>query len=137
MDNSNKIIVLHKFQPYLRLIQALNLVNFHQFTAKCVYHAFYTSVILLLSPIFATLAIWHLSESNVGLEKIVAPLPILFGLLQMEVTFIALLTMNNTINETINHLEIIVDQRELFTQSWCLRLRYAKLSIIFYLHSVY
>lgn len=59
------------------------------------------------------MAIWHLVESDVGLEKIVVALPILFGLLQMEVTFIALLAMNNTINHTINHIQVIVDQREL------------------------
>lgn len=113
MSNFNEIRVLHKFQPYLHLIQAYNHKNNQEPAFRRVYHAFCTTVILLLSPIFASMAIWHLVESDVGLEKIVVALPILFGLLQMEVTFIALLAMNNTINHTINHIQVIVDQREL------------------------
>lgn len=120
MGDLRKVHVLNEFGPYLRLIQAYNIKNFHFSFAnwRCILHsvsyAFGATVIHISLPIYFISAIWYLIESGADLRKFVAGFPILISLLQMEVTCVALMMKNRTVNETINQLQRVIDQRKLF-----------------------
>lgn len=108
--------VLDKFRPYLHLLQVYNssnfpLENWHHILHKAVYAlvAFLVNMALVMVII---LGIWDLIENRVDLRKVVAGLPILTSLLQMEVKFVALILKNHTVNDTINKLQRIINQRK-------------------------
>lgn len=115
MANSNKIKILAELNAYLRILTAYNKDNFNHRHWRCLLHSvFYaicSTMIILLVPVFISLGIWYLLENNVDLKRFIVALPLLLSLLQIEVTFVAMLTKNRVINETIEQLQRIIDQR--------------------------
>lgn len=119
MDVRNKITVLNEITPYFRLLTAFESDNFRQqnwrYTVWSVFYVFGASMIILLLPTMIALAIWYLIENDVELIAFVATLPLLVSILQLELTFIALIWKNRRIIETINQLQRLVDERESFS----------------------
>lgn len=116
MNNTGYIRVLVAFAPFLRLIKSYNLDNFHHCNWRCnlasVKYAFITTTIIVSIPIFHVLGIWHLIENEADLSTISVSLPILTSFTQMELTLIALILKNRTIDETIKRIQQLVDERE-------------------------
>lgn len=115
MENSNKIQILTKFSAYLRLLTVYNHKTIIHRNWRCIVHNILyllcSTMIILLPFIYISLGIWYLFENDADFKKFVVALPLLLGLLQIEVTFIAMLMKNHIINKTINQLQRVVDQR--------------------------
>lgn len=116
MDRSDKIHVLKQLNSYIPLIKAYNAESFVYSDRRTFLHrifwAFCATVIILVLPIFAIVAIWYLIEKDAGLKKFIVAFPILFGLLQVEVTYITLVMKNHSISEMIDRLQRMIDQRK-------------------------
>lgn len=116
MKDVNKMSVLVEFRSYLRLLTAYDSVNFHQNNWRdnlfSVFYAFCTTLMIVCLAMFIALGIWHLVENGTDLDMFAASFPILMGVLEMEITFIALVWKNRTITETINRLQEVIDKRE-------------------------
>lgn len=119
MSNPSTVHTLFELQPYLCLLTAF---NFHQQNRRCILHsicyAFSSTLIIVSIPVIIVLAIWYLIENGVELIEFVAALPILISVLQMELTFIALMWKNRRIIETTIRLQEIVDQSESFSSNF-------------------
>lgn len=117
MTNSTKIHVLNDVKLYLSLLQAYNAENFHYRSPRhmltSILHAFYATLMILLLFVLIVLCTWYMVERGANLIKIIVSLPMLLGILQMLITFIALLTNNRIVTETINRVQNSVDQRKL------------------------
>lgn len=114
----NRIDVLSKLKPYLRLIKAYNIENFSHTNWQCllrsVCNAFGATLIIISMPMFIILGTWYLIENDADLKKFVVALPLLISLLMMTLIFIALMVKNRVITEIIDRLQRTVDQSEFF-----------------------
>lgn len=120
MDSQfNKICVLNAFGPFLRLLKAYNFENCHycdswRQTVRGILDALCLTSMIPQVPILVILGLWYLVENSADLKKIVASLPMLFSLLQMSLTFTAMIIKNRTISDTIDQVQSVVDEREFF-----------------------
>lgn len=114
MTKSTKIHVFNEFQPYIRLLTAYNRENLHfhnwHSSISSVFNVFCTTMVLLLMPLLEIMLIWLLIDNGADLKVIVAALPIVFGVLQLELTFIALIINNRIITQTIRQIQMVIDQ---------------------------
>lgn len=111
-----KINVLNEFKRYLPLLTAYNSENFHHVnwhtTRRHIFYGSGATIILLFKSIFAIFATWYLIENGVDLRKIVVSLPLIVGLVNTVIAFIAMMVESRTICGTITRIENAVDQRE-------------------------
>lgn len=108
--------IFNELAPYLRLLSAYNADNFHQNQRSIrhsVFYAFLATFIILVVPITVMLGFWNLFEKDADLTKYVVALPLLISIIQMHLTFIAMVMKSRTINETIHQINQIADKREL------------------------
>lgn len=119
MNNQPELCVLSAFRPFLRILNAFNSDSFHSdnnknswFIRSSVFCAF--GAILIGAAIFNyfVLIAWYLFENGANLEKCMIAVPILVTLLQLELTFIALVGKNTIITETIEQLHGVINQRK-------------------------
>lgn len=113
MDNSGPVHVLHKLRAFLRLMNAYNPAYFRENTPRSVAFAICATGIIFLIPIFISLGALYLIENNAELRKVVVALPIMFTFGQTDAAFVAILLKYRIINETIDRLQTVVDQRKL------------------------
>lgn len=115
-NNPDKITVLNEFKPYLRFITAYNYENFTQNTwchiLSNVCYAFSVTTMNIVLSSVVILGVWYLIEINANFKSLAVALPLLISLLQMEITFIALIAKNQAVTETINRIQRVVDQRK-------------------------
>lgn len=114
---SNRNSVLNAFRPYLRLLKAYNKENFHHCTnwrhaIHRVLDAICLTLLILAIPIVVTLGVWYLAENCADWKKAVTLLPLLFSLLQLTLTFAAMIIKNQTISKTVDQVQIVVNQRK-------------------------
>lgn len=150
MENPKKTRALEHFRPYLRLLEAYNSEHFHHRDWRSllcrISYALCATAMVLLLPIYVSLAIWHLIETSVDLKTFVAQIPIQYSLLQMTVILTTLVAKNRTIAETLTKLQHLIDQREFARQiyvyvekkhglfsNWLMRLALVCLAIVYLL----
>lgn len=113
---SKKIRVLNSFRPYLRLLNAFKLDNFYQcdwFSIRqSIYYAIYTSLLLILIPAAIVLGAWYWIENRGDLRKSIVVFPLLISMVQVVLSFVALIRRNSVINETIYRIQNIINQRK-------------------------
>lgn len=114
MNKPDKVRVFNAFSPFLRLLNAYNKDNFHQerFTPRSVCDAAGATMLIILIPTLIVLVVWFLIEVNANFKKFIVQLPLILSVLQMELTFLALMMKSRNITNTINRLQLIIDQRE-------------------------
>lgn len=117
----HKIHVLSDFGPYLRILKAYNRDNFRnhdwRHIFRSVFDALCASLIIICIPVVAILYTWYLIENGIEVKHLVAALPMSLSVIQMLVTFLALLHKNHRISETLQQLRILVDQRRFFSRN--------------------
>lgn len=119
MIKPEKIIVLHAFDPYLRILKAYNPEKFKQKNQfqilQSICLAFGVTILSALIPIWFGLAIWSLADKNTSIMRgIVVAVPLLFTIIQLFVQFVAFEVKNQNILETIDKLQATVDQRKFY-----------------------
>lgn len=116
MSNSNRIIVLSAFSPYLHLLKAFNADNFHQKDWRAMLHsifdAFISIMIIFLIPTYCVLDFWNLIDIGAEMSKIVVAFPLIISGFQFVLIYIALVLANRTISETIDRLQEAIDRRK-------------------------
>lgn len=116
MGNFDRVRVLNELRPFLRLINAYNSDYFRDSnwrgSLRSVCIALCATIMICLIPIFISLGAWYLIENEAAMRKVVVALPILFTFGQTDATFVALILRHRIINETIDRLQKVVDQRE-------------------------
>lgn len=120
MENreNGKTTILNACQPYLCILQAYNIENFRQNNWRnCVFNALLTSMMVLLLPTLIILGIWYLIEAEADLKHVAAALPIMLTLLQVEITFIAMIINNRVITKTIDQAQKVINQRKFSNRS--------------------
>lgn len=119
MSNSNRIIVLNAFSPYLHILKAFNADNFHQKDWRTIFHsifdAFISAMIIFLIPFYCGLDFWNLIDIGADMKKIVVALPLIITGFQIVIIYIALVLANHTISEAINRLQKAIDRRKCFS----------------------
>lgn len=119
MSDISKKSILNEFKPYFRIINAFNPEHFHGRDWRALlfsgFFAFCLVLFVCLVPIYIILGSWYLLENESDLVEIAVTVPILATLLQMELTFVALIMENHTIIETMDRLQRVIDQRKLCT----------------------
>lgn len=115
---SREIRVLHAFRPYLRYIKAYDCINVHdaswRHTMRSIFDAFILTLLNIFVMILLILGSWDLFKANVSLRATAISLPILYSVLQMQITFIALIANNQAVSETIDGLQKTIQKSELF-----------------------
>lgn len=111
-----KIRVLSKYEPYLSLLNAYNGNNFCHNNWRSLLlggvYALATTLTYVSQCALVMLSIWNFAEDDANFDKIFSDFPILISLLQMALTFIALVIKSHTITATINRLQLVVNQSE-------------------------
>lgn len=113
---SSKIRVLNNFRPYLRLLNAFKFDNFHQSDwysiRQSIYYAIYAALLLILIPVAIVLGAWYLIENLGDLRKIIVVFPLLISMVQVVLSFVALIRRNILINETIYRIQHMTNRRK-------------------------
>lgn len=121
MSNSSEIRVLNAFVPFLRLLTAFNCNHFRhknwRSIVRSVFDAFGATVTVTANFAWIILITWYLFETEAELKKFVVAIPMLVTLLQIELTFIALMMKHHTITETVDQLHRMINRSEFFFQS--------------------
>lgn len=122
MENINKVQVLTEFNVYLCLLSAFNRMSFNsnqnwRYIVTSIVYVFVSTMIILLIPLLFTLAGWYFIESGIDFKKFVVVSPLLISILQPWMAYIGLLMKNDSLNETINQLQRVVNQRKYTTHS--------------------
>lgn len=118
--NPKEISISRAFRPFLRQLNAFNCENFQYNNTKWrsilrnVFYAFASTMMIFLLAAISVLAFWFLIEINANLKRFFVSLPLVISTTQMEITLIVLLMKNRVINNTIDRLQSLVNQRELF-----------------------
>lgn len=111
------IHVLNAFRPYLRLLTAYKRANINDSNWRCFsrsfYNVFHTTLMIVVVPLPILLSIWYLMENDSDLMKLVTAVPLLVSMLQMVITFIAMIAKNHIIIEVIDRLQLAVNQRKI------------------------
>lgn len=118
MENSKKKIeIFVKFRPYLHLLRAYNPENCHHNNWRCNLHsislAFGATLFIYAILLVDILIVWLLLENDADAKAIVVSMPIVCSFLLASIAYVALLTENRVISETIERIQNLVDQREL------------------------
>lgn len=112
----DRVVVLSRFRPLLRLLQAFNFEHFHHHnwrsTLRSICCGLYAFLIGLLILAEILLGIWYVVENDYEFGKLVIALPMQTSIAQMEITYLSLLRKNRIIRETIERLQIMIDSRE-------------------------
>lgn len=120
MRNSREIRVLNAFRPFLRLLTAFNRNHFRhnnwRSIVRSVFYAFGAMVAVIANSAWIVLLAWYLFETEAELKKFVVAIPMLVTLLQIKLTFIALMMEHRTITETIDQLHRVINQSKFFFQ---------------------
>lgn len=116
MGKPDKVRVFNAFSPFLRLLNAYNKENFYhdKFTSRSLCDVIGATLLIILIPMLIVLVLWFLIEVNANFKKFIVQLPLILSILQMELTFLALMMKSRNITNTINRLQLIIDQRECF-----------------------
>lgn len=113
MTNSNKIRIFAEFIPYLRIINALDSANFGhrdwRQNLRNVRYAFCALVVIVMLPVSIMLGVWFLIEHNADVNTCVVAFPLLTSILQMHLTFVALLMNRRTLSEAFDQLQRSID----------------------------
>lgn len=106
--------ILNACQPFLRILQAYNLEIFRQNNWRSsIFYAILTSVLVQALPMLMILALWYLIEVKADLKHFAASLPLILTLLQVEMTFIAMIINNRAITKTIDQVQKVINQRKI------------------------
>lgn len=123
INKPDRITILAKFLPYLRLIRAFNPENFHfdgsfsnawRHLLRDVFRAFCASLATLSISVEIMLMIWNILENDAGVKVLAISVPLLMSFVQVLVTFVALMCENRNITEAIARIQGLVSQREQF-----------------------
>lgn len=112
-ENSRKITVLKTIRLGFQLLQAFNYENFQSNAKHKIVHIFFATVLTSLLPILIILSCWYVIENDFEMTNIVASLPIVFSLFQIELSFIVMIVNNRIISDTIDGIQKVVNQRKL------------------------
>lgn len=116
MDATKKTRVLQAFELYLNILKIFNVENFKQSngekTLKNIGFACGMTGCLSLIPFLSVLLIWHLVGTSEVLRHFCLIAPLIISILQMGIKYIALASKNRVINETIERLQNVIDQRK-------------------------
>lgn len=127
-----KTAILNACQPYLRILQAYNSDNFRKNNWRSsVFYVLLASMLVVLLPMLAISAIWHLIEVEADLKHVAASLPLILTLLQVEMTFIAMIINNRAIAETFEQVQKVINQRKISIIITICRNNHIILSVIF------
>lgn len=113
---SSTIHVLHEFQPFLRIFIAFNRNKVRSTNYRDHLHhafsAFSTVMLVIETPICIILSIWYQISKDVDMKGLIAVLPVLITLLQIELILVALMLKHRSIVDTIARVQKVVDQRK-------------------------
>lgn len=116
MNDSKQIRVLSGFVPFLRLLNAYVSDNFRQSgwrrILESIFYAMCASVMITSLPFVGCSIVWLLIENDMEWIKCVVAVPLLFSLVQMVLTCVAMMIKNRSINVMIDQLQRVVDARE-------------------------
>lgn len=110
----DNVTILRKFLPYLRLIRALNLENFHRNRdgLQNFLPTFYAIAMIGSMSIGTILMICNLFESDGDTKVFVVSIPMLMSLILVHVLFVALIWKNETTAEAIKRMQKLVSYRK-------------------------
>lgn len=110
-----KIRILNEFKPNLRLLTAYNHEHYHHADwigwLQSVCCAFGATFTFLSQCVIIVLGVWYLIENSDGKQSLFVALPVQVSVVQMALTYIALIWKNRAIVETINELDTVINQR--------------------------
>lgn len=117
MSNSNEIRVLHTFVPFLRLLSAFKCSHFQygdwMSILRSMFCAFCVMVMIVSIWIWIGLIIWYLVENEANLLQFAIAIPVSLSVLQLNLTFVDLLSKSHTLSEQINQLQQVINHSEL------------------------
>lgn len=116
MFKLNKIRVLHVLSPFLRLLHTYHSDNFRNKNWSAilcsVFSALLATVIVLWLPLIIVLKFWHLIEVGANFARFAVSFPLVISLVQMQITCIVLIMKSSALNNAINRLQELVNQRK-------------------------
>lgn len=113
-----RIHILQACQPYLCILKAYNFENFRHYNSRSsLFYALLTTIMVPVMPMLIILGIWHMIEINVDLKNVAATLPLILTLVQMQITFLAIIINNRTISKTIQQIQNVISQRKFLKAS--------------------
>lgn len=118
MNTPKEICIFTKFAPYLRIINAFDANNFgHRDWRqnRCsVCYAFGAAAMIVMPPVLITLSIWLFFEHNSDTNACIAALPEMISVQYIYLAFIAMLINKRNLVQTIQRIQIAINQRKLF-----------------------
>lgn len=119
-----RIHILQACQPYLCILKAYNFENFRHYNWRSsLFYALLTTIMVPVMPMLIILGIWHMIEINVDLKNVAATLPLILTLVQMQITFLAIIINNRTISKTIQQIQNVISQRK-FLKASCFQCQF-------------
>lgn len=121
MNNPDRIIILSKFRPYLRLLCAYQPDNFRQndgwrsqlFGVVC---AFYATLMIGSMAVVSALMFWNLLESHAHVKVLVVSIPMTISLVEVCLIYVALVWESATAAKMVERIQQLVRLR---TKSLC------------------
>lgn len=119
MIKSEKILVLHAFNPYLRILTAFNSEKFKHRNRirilESICLAFGVAMFSVLILIWIGLAIWGLADKNTStMRGFVVAIPLLLSIIQFFVQFVVFEIESENISQTIDKLQGMAEQSKYF-----------------------
>lgn len=108
--------VLDEFSPFLHLLQSYNTENYERQDwcrlSRRIISAIIVTIFILSMLNVVISAIWYLFENDATLDTVLISAPLLLTITGFFITIVVLIRKNRTINETIELIQKIVNQRE-------------------------
>lgn len=118
MDCEREIRVMNEYKPFLRILKAFDRGNFHirnsgiQF--KNVFFTFCVTCVLFCHISIVIAIFWSFFDDKFKLKKIVPAVPYATSGILIVLTLSSLVLRSDKIGTTFNHIQQLVDKREIF-----------------------
>lgn len=117
MDSERKISVMKKYKPFLRILKAFDRGNFRNRNSdilmKNLFFSFCMACVLFCHISTIGVIFWGFFDDKFELQKIAPAVPIGTSGVLIVLTLTSLVLRKDKIEKTINHLQQLVDKREL------------------------
>lgn len=126
MFNFTTIRVMAKLKPYIRVLTVYNSNNFRRENKNwrriliSAGAALGTTLMIVILIVYSVSCVCYFIEHKDNLETMVVAFPIIFGTFQFAVTFITMVVMNKTIEDTANRLQTVIEASEYCVLGWLL-----------------